>query len=60
MSTVQIQDKWQPKPTENLVKGLPVEKGTNPCKVKIDFPSTVGITGEDLVGLTWMLMEDDF
>ena len=59
MTTIQVQD-WQPMPTKNLVEGKPVEKGTSPSRVRLDLPTTVGITGEDLIGLTWMLLEDDY
>lgn len=59
MSTI-LQDAWQPAPIENLVKGSPVETGANPYKIKLDLPSTVGIRGEDLIGMAWMLLEDDF
>lgn len=58
MSTIQIQ-KWQPAPSKNLVGGTPVKKGENPSKIKLDLPASVGITGTDLIGLTWMLLEDD-
>lgn len=52
--------KGQPEPTKNLVEVLPVKKGTNSSGIKLDMPSTVSITGKDLIGLTWMLLEDDY
>lgn len=58
MSTIQIQ-RWQPEPTENLAEDIPVEKGPSPPKIKIDLPANVSITGADLIGMTWMLLEDD-
>ena len=59
MSTIQIA-KRQPEPTKNLVEVFPVKKGANPSGVKLDLPTNVTITGNELIGLTWMLLEDDY
>lgn len=59
MSTIQIV-KGQPEPMENLVEALPVREGANSSGIKLDLPTNVTITGKDLIGLTWMLLEDDY
>jgi hypothetical protein len=59
MSTIQIV-KGQPEPAKNLVKASPVKKGTNVSGIHLDLPTNVTITGKDLIGLTWMLLEDDY
>ncbi len=59
MSTIQIV-KRQPEPTKNLVKASPVKKDANVSGTRLDLPTNVTITGKDLIGLTWMLLEDDY
>ena len=59
MSTIQIV-KRQPEPTKNLVKASPVKKDANVSGTRLDLPTNVTITGKDLIGLTWMLQEDDY
>lgn len=58
MSTIQIGN-WQPLPIESLAEGLPVKMGKSPL-IKMDMPKTVGISGENLTGMAWMLLEDDY
>jgi hypothetical protein len=58
MSTIQIGN-WQPLPIESLAEGLPVKMGKIPL-LKTDMPKTVGISGEDLTGMAWMFLEDDY
>ncbi|CAE6489723.1 conserved hypothetical protein [Candidatus Nitrosotenuis uzonensis] len=59
MSTIQI-IKGQPEPAKNLVKASPVKKGANVSGTRLDLPTNVTIKGKDLIGLTWMLLEDDY
>lgn len=55
MSTIQVYNKWQPTPTKTLAERLPVEMGKN---LSQNLPSS--ITGEDLMGLSWMFFEDEY
>lgn len=53
MSTIQVY-KGQPEPKKILEGGLPVEKGINLSSI-----NCTGVTAEDLLGLSWLLFEDE-
>ena len=59
MSTIQIPKNWNPTPEQNMVEALP-------DKMEVDFfPDGHNLpknefTAEDLMGLSWVLFEDEW
>jgi hypothetical protein len=58
MSTIQVTKNWQPKPSENLVEGLPVKEGKKLSTVDALAQKRTPLCAEDLMGLSWVLFED--
>ncbi len=56
MSTIQVIRNWQPEPSTNLVESTPVKEGIKLSNQE-HFQPFLGITVDDLRGLSWMLLD---
>ena len=57
MSTIQITETWQSKPTNNLVESFPVKEGKKLSAVD-DTVHRSRFCAMDVMGLSWVLLDD--